>query len=354
MKTLKSLFALLLALAMVLGMVACGNSSAPAATEAPKSDAPAAAAPADTEAPKAEVKIPKFMTVGSGATGGAYYPIGVALAEILTNNLGTQATCQVTGGSLDNLQLINEGTCDIGIVQGNNMADAYLGTGAYEGNAYGNINALFGGLSKGFFQVVVPADSDIKTMSDLVGKKVIMGPAGNGAIAVADTIWGKYGFSTADVKATYVAYDDGISQLQDGNADAVVIQVAIPASAIQELVAGGHAFRLLNVDEDIANELCAEYGYFGYGSISTSVYSTMVEDCKTMFISNMVSVRADLDEELVYQMTKALFENIETIQGSHKAASALTIENAARVSIPMHPGARRYFTEMGLTVVDGQ
>ena len=80
----------------------------------------------------------------------------------------------------------------------------------------------------------------------------------------------------------------------------------------------------------------------------------MVEDCKTMFISNMVSVRADLDEELVYEMTKALFENIETIQNSHKAASALTIENAARVSIPMHAGARRYFTEMGLTVVDGQ
>ena len=350
MKSLKSLFVLLLTLAMVLGMVACGGSSAPAATEAPKADA--AEAP-KAEAP-AEVKIPKFMTVGSGATGGAYYPIGVALAEIMTNSLGTQATCQVTGGSLDNLQLINEGTCDIGIVQGNNMADAYAGTGAYEGNAYTNIAALFGGLSKGFFQVVVPAESDIQTMNDLVGKKVIMGPAGNGAIAVADTIWGKYGFSTNDVNATYVAYDDGISQLQDGNADAVVIQTAIPASAIQELVAGGHAFRMLSVDKAIADELCAEFGYFGYGTISTSVYSTMEADCNTMFISNMVSVRADLDEELVYQMTKALFENIETIQNSHKAASALTIENAARVSIPMHPGARRYFTEMGLTVVDGQ
>lgn len=347
MKKMHKIFAALLCLAMVLSMAACGG-SAPAA-EAPAADAPAAEAPA-----AATFEAPKFMTVGSGATGGAYYPIGVALAEIMTNNLGTQATCQVTGGSLDNLQLINEGTCDIGIVQGNNMADAYAGTGAYEGNAYTNIAALFGGLSKGFFQVVVPAESDIQTMNDLVGKKVIMGPAGNGAIAVADTIWGKYGFSTNDVNATYVAYDDGISQLQDGNADAVVIQTAIPASAIQELVAGGHAFRMLSVDKAIADELCAEFGYFGYGTISTSVYSTMEADCNTMFISNMVSVRADLDEELVYQMTKALFENIETIQNSHKAASALTIENAVRVSIPMHPGARRYFTEMGLTVVDGQ
>ncbi|MBQ2989926.1 MAG: TAXI family TRAP transporter solute-binding subunit [Clostridia bacterium] len=295
----------------------------------------------------ADVKIPRFMTVGTGATGGAYYPIGVALAEVLTNNLGTNATAQVTGGSLDNLRLINEGTCDIGVVQGNNMMDAYEGTGNYVGNPYKNINALFGGLSKGYFQVVVLENSPIQSMSDLIGKKVCMGPAGNGAIAVADLIWGKYGFSIDDVKASYVAYDDGISQLEDGNCDAVVIQVAIPASAIQQLAAGGKAFRLLSVDADKAEELCAEYGYFGYGPIATTVYDNMKEEANTMYISNMVSVRADLDEEIVYEMTKALFENIETIQNSHKAAKGLNLEGAVRVSIPMHPGAQRYFTEIG-------
>lgn len=291
--------------------------------------------------------VPKFMTVGTGATGGAYYPIGVAFAEIMTNNLGTQATAQVTGGSLENLQLINEGTCDIGIVQGNNMMDAYEGTGNYTGNAYNNIAALFGGLSKGFFQVVVLDNSPIRSMRDLVGKKVIMGPAGNGAIAVANTIWDKYGFSTDDITATYVAYDDGISQLEDGNCDAVVIQTAIPASAIQQLAAGGKAYRLIPVDQDKADELCAEYGYFGYGTIKTTVYDNLPADVNTMYISNMVAVRADLDEELVYSMTKCLFENIDTIKNSHKAASGLTLEGAVKVSIPMHPGAERYFREIG-------
>lgn len=295
----------------------------------------------------ATASVPKFMTVGTGATGGAYYPIGVAFAEIMTNNLGTQATAQVTGGSLENLQLINEGTCDIGIVQGNNMMDAYEGTGSYTGNAYNNIAALFGGLSKGFFQVVVLDNSPIQSMSDLIGKKVIMGPAGNGAIAVANTIWSKYGFSTDDITATYVAYDDGISQLEDGNCDAVVIQTAIPASAIQQLAAGGKAYRLIPVDKDKADELCAEYGYFGYGTIKTSVYDNLPADVNTMYISNMVAVRADLDEELVYSMTKCLFENIDTIKNSHKAASGLTLEGAVKVSIPMHPGAERYFKEIG-------
>lgn len=324
MNKMKKLLAVILALVSVLSLAACGSSGS-----------------------SAHADVPKFMTVGTGATGGAYYPIGVALADIMTKSLGTQATAEVTGGSLDNLQLINEGTCDIGIVQGNNMMDAYEGTGDYKGSKYENIAALFGGLSKGYFQVVVLDDSPIKSMGDLVGKKVIMGPAGNGAIAVANTIWGKYGFSTDDIQATYVAYDDGISQLEDGNCDAVVIQTAIPASAIQQLAAGGQTFRLLSVDEDKANELCAEYGYFGYGTIATTVYDNMAAEAKTMYISNMVAVRADLDEELVYEMTKAFFENIDDIKASHKAASGLSLETATKVSIPMHPGAQRYFTEIG-------
>ena len=291
--------------------------------------------------------IPKFMTVGTGSTGGAYYPIGVAIAEVLTSKLGTQATAEVTGGSLDNLRLINDGDCDLGIAQGNNMMDAFNGTGDYVDNAYENINALFGGLSKGYFQVVVLENSPIQSMADLKGKKVCMGPAGNAAIILADIVWGKYGFSTNDIKTTYVAYDDGISQLEDGNVDAVYIQTAIPASAIQQLAAGGKGYRLLSVDEAIANELCEEYGYFGYGTIASTVYDNMKEDVNTMYVSNMVAVRADLDEDLVYEMTKAIFENLDIIKSSHKAASGLSLENAVRVSIPMHPGAERYFKEVG-------
>ena len=144
--------------------------------------------------------VPKFMSVGTGSTGGAYYPIGVAIAEVLTSKLGTQATAEVTGGSLDNLMLINQGDCDLGIAQGNNMMDAYYGTGDYVDNAYENINAMFGGLSKGFFQVVVLDNSPIQSMADLKGKKVCMGPAGNAAIILADLVWGKYGFSTPSWK----------------------------------------------------------------------------------------------------------------------------------------------------------
>lgn len=338
---MKKLTALLLAAILVLGLCACGASSTPATSAAPEAET--------KEAPAADsaVEMPKFMTIGTGATGAAFYPIGVSMAEILTNSFGIQATAQVTGGALENLQLVQEGTIDLGITMGNSAQAAYEGKGKYEGTPYTNVNGLFSGLSKGFFQVVVLADSPIQTMDDLRGKKVCMGPAGNGAISVAATIWGEYGFTVDDIDATYLSYDDGISQLTDGNCDAVVVQAAVPSAAIQELAASGKAYRFIPVSEEVGKALCEKYMYFNYEKLASAVYDNNPSDTMTMVITNMVVVRADLDEEVVYNMTKAFFENIETIQNSHKAAKGLNLENAVRSSIPLHPGAVRYFTEIG-------
>ncbi|QTQ12555.1 TAXI family TRAP transporter solute-binding subunit [Treponema parvum] len=283
---------------------------------------------------------PKFITVGTGATGGAFYPIGVAVASVITNNLDIDATAQVTGGALENIELVQNKTIDLGITMGNSAQEAY------EKNGYTNINALFGGLSKGFFQIVVMNDSPIKTMRDLIGRKVCMGPAGNGAISVAETIWGAYGFSITDVKATYLSYDDGIRQLTDGNCDAVVVQAAIPSAAIQELAASSKAYRLIPVDENVAKTLSDKYQYFGYGKLPKAIYQNNPSDTMTMYIINMMIVRADLPEDTVYNITKSLFENIETIKASHKAASGITLKDAARTSVPLHPGAQKYFNEV--------
>lgn len=345
---MRKLISIICAAGVVLSMTACGSN---AETGAVKGNSDAAKNEAGTEttdtANTAAAELPKFVTVGTGATGAAFYPIGVSMADILTNNLGVEASAQVTGGALENLQLIQEGTIDIGITMGNSAEDAYEGVGDYEGNPYQNVNALFGGLSKGYFQVVVMEDSPIQTMNDLVGKKICMGPAGNGAISVAETIWSACGFSIDDVNATYLSYDDGISQLKDGNCDAVVVQAAVPSSSIQELAASGKGYRMLPVEKSVADGLCEKYAYFGYGTLSASVYENSKADTDTMYITNMAVVRADLSEEAVYEFTKALFENIDTVKNSHKAASGINLEGAVRTSIPLHPGADRYFTEIG-------
>lgn len=354
---MKKTVAMICMAALAVSMTACGSNNSSQSgqttaeagtTAAATSAAGAASAKAGAaEAPASDVELPKFVTVGTGATGAAFYPIGVSMAEILTNNLGVEASAQVTGGALENLQLVQEGTIDMGITMGNSAQEAYEGTGDYDGTPYENVNALFGGLSKGYFQVVVLDDSSIQTMNDLIGKKVCMGPAGNGAISVAQTIWNACGFSIEDVNATYLSYDDGISQLTDGNCDAVVVQAAAPSSAIQELAASGKAYRLIPVDEAVAQTLCDEYAYFGYGTLAASMYDNNPSDTDTMYITNMVVVRADLPEDVVYEMTKALFENMDTIKNSHPAAAGVSLEGAVRTSIPLHPGADKYFTEVG-------
>ncbi len=349
---MKKLVSFLLALALLAMFTACTSSTAPsgdAATAQPQAVAQATEAPSPLQAapsePAATYEKPKFLAVGTGATGAAFYPIGIGIGDVITNNLDIQTTAQVTGGAMENLSLVQEKSIDMGITMGNSALDAYEGTGTFE-KKYDNVSAMFGGLSKGYFQIVVMEDSSIQTMEDLKGKRVVMGPAGNGAIAVAETIWNEYGFGINDVDATYIAYTDGISSLTDGNCDAVVVQAAVPSSAIQELAASGRGYRFIPVTDEVAASLMDKYGYFGVGALAGSVYGNGV-DTQTMFITNMVIIRADLDESLVYDLTKAVFENIDTVKNSHPAAGGLALEGAVRTSIPLHPGAERYFKEVG-------
>lgn len=346
---MKKILSVFCAAGIIISMTACSSNTKPVEVKETQSTTATGKEAPGVEATAVAVKaeLPKFVTVGTGATGAAFYPIGVSLAEVLTTQLGVDATAQVTGGALENLQLVQEGTIDLGITMGNSAKEAYEGTGSYAGNTYTNVNAMFGGLSKGYFQVVVMADSSIQTMNDLVGKKVCMGPAGNGAISVAETIWSACGFSINDVNATYLSYDDGVSQLKDGNCDAVVVQAAVPSSAIQELAASGKSYRLLPIDQTVAETLCNKYAYFGLGSLKAAVYDNNESDTDMMYITNMVVVRADLSEDAVYEMTKAIFENLDTVKNSHKAAGELSLEGAVKTSIPLHPGADKYFMEAG-------
>ena len=111
--------------------------------------------------------------------------------------------------------------------------------------------------------------------------------------------------------------------------------------------ASGKGYRFIPVEQEIADKLCQEYQYFGYDTLKSTVYDNNPVDTPTMIITNMVIVRADMEEDVVYEMTKAMFENLDTIKGSHKAAAGLSLEGAVRTSIPLHPGAERYFKEIG-------
>lgn len=288
-----------------------------------------------------------FYSVGTAGTGGAYYPIGIAIANILTNDLGIQSTAEVTGGAAENNMLVNNGTMQLAITQGPMAYAALNGKEPYsEENK--NLSALFNGLSKGVFQMVVMGGSDIESLSDLKGKSIAMGPAGGGAINVVKDIFSVYGFELEDVKPTFLSYSEGVDALKDGNVDAAIIQSAAPAAAITQLAATTKDFKIISIENDKMEEILNMYPYYSNINIPSSMYGND-SDADTIYLSNIVVVSKELDEDQVYEMTKVIFENMDKIKEAHPSAKGFSLESAVdRVPIPLHPGAEKYYKERGL------
>ena len=338
------LLSLVLTLALLAGCAGSAGTTQ-ATTTAAAVTSQAETTPAGSQA-AASYEKPKFLSIVTAAAGGAYYPIGIAMADIVTNTMGIQATAQVTGGAVENNGLIEDGTLEVAITQGPMAYAAVNGTAPYE-SKLPKVTAMFTGLSKGIFHVVTLESTGIKTMADLKGKRVVMGPAGGGAIKMASDVWAEFGFTIDDVKATYISYADGMSALSDGKADAVVVQSAAPASAITELTVTRKDAVILEIDPDTMKKITAKYPYYSAGTIAKDIYGSAA-DIPVVFLSNMVVCSADLPEGLVYDMTKAFMENMETIKQSNPAAKGLSLESAVQgLPIPLHPGAERYFRETG-------
>ncbi|MBS7527522.1 TAXI family TRAP transporter solute-binding subunit [Fusibacter paucivorans] len=329
----QNITALMLVTVLILALVGCG--SQPETTGASDKNSEGTA------------EKSQFYAVGTAGTGGAYYPIGIAIADVLTNSLEIQSTAKVTGGAPENNVLVNENTVQIAITQGPMAYAAVNGEAPYT-EKMDNIATLFTGLSKGVLHIVVMNDSNIQTFADLKGKTIAMGPAGGGAINVASDIFKVYGFGLEDINATYLAYSEGVDALKDGNVDAAVIQSAAPASAVTQLAATTTDFKILSIEDDKMAEILSAYPYYSEIEIDKSMYD-ISESAKTIYLSNMVVVSKSLSDDEVYEITKAIFESVDKIKQSHPSAAGLTLEDAVtRVPIPLHAGAERYFKERGV------
>lgn len=291
------------------------------------------------------VEFPRFLEIGTAGTGGAYYPIGIAMAELLSAELPTQVTAQVTGGAVENVQLMDEGALAIALTQSASAFNGLNGNAPYDAPKE-RTRALFGSLTRGVFQIVVLDSSDIRTVADLAGRRVGLGPAGGTGIELSNYVFDAAGFGIDGLRGNYTAYDEALTALGDGNLDAVVVQTALPNPAIRQLESSGRKVRLISIPDDIRNAVNAEHPYFGLMDVPADMYG-MDEAAATLFGANMVIVDADLDEEVVYQIVKTLFENIDVIRNSHPAAAGVSLESSVDVPIPLHPGAERYFREVG-------
>lgn len=323
---------LLLTLSMVLA--ACGGGK----TESQEPAGTDGGATTETEAPK-------FMSLLTGGTGGTYYPLGGSLANIISDATGIQTNAEVSGASAENMTTLKDGNAEIGFSQTDIASYAKEGKLMFEGNVVDNVQAI-GTLYPETIQIVTTAKSGIKSVEDLKGKTVSVGAPGSGVLANAQQVLEIHGLTFDDIKAQNLSFDESTGGIQDGSIDAAFITAGAPTGAVEGLAATEDVV-ILPITQEKIDELIAKYPYYAQDQVPAGTYG-LKEAAPTVAVQAMLVVRNDLSEDLVYTITKAIYENTDKI--THAKGELIKAETGLNgIGIEMHPGAQKYFDEKGVS-----
>lgn len=279
------------------------------------------------------------LSIGTASMGGAYYPIGQEIANLVTKHTeNIKMTPEVTGGAVENPRLVDSGEVDLGITNANLAYFAYNGTEPYDAKL--DISAI-ASLHPSVFHIIVKDNAKIESIKDFKGKKIAVGPAGGGTLPILEILLESEGLSIDDVVPSYLSYADGFSQLSDGNVDIALALSGYPASSVLELTATTK-IRFISVDDDKLENILSNHPYYSKIIVPKDTYK-LEEDAIAIGVRNILIVRNDMSEDVVYEITKAIFDNLDEFQEANANAKQIDLESAQDVPIPLHPGAQRYF-----------
>lgn len=306
----------------------------------------------------------QFFRIGTGGTAGTYYPIGGLLANAISSPPGSRAceeggSCGVPGlvasalsanGSVANINAIEGGTLESGFAQSDVATWAHSGTGIWEGKPAVEKLRAIANLYPESIHLVASAGSGINSVADLKGKRVSLDEPGSGTLVDARIILEGYGLSEDDVSAEFLKPDQAADRMRDGAMDAFFFVGGYPAGAIAEL-ASQHDVKLVPITCDDAPAICEEYGFFAEDTVPGGTYEGNADDVKTLAVGAQWVTSADQPEELIYGITKALWNDNtrKQLDAGHAKGKSITKETALDgVGIPLHPGAEKFYKEAGL------
>ena len=289
------------------------------------------------------------MTMGTGGTQGTYYAYGGILGNQIKTASGITVNVVSTDGSKANILGINEGNYQLATVQSDVMAYAWAGSRSFENEGKIESFRVIGGLYAEAVQLVT-MDANIKSVQDLKGKKVSIGAAGSGVYFNAIDVLEAAGLSEADIIPQFQSFGDSADALKDGKIDAAFIVAGAPTPAIQELATSTNAY-LVPIDGAISQKLMETSPYYTEYKIPANTYNGQTEDVTTVTVKATLIVSASATDDDVYAITKAIFDNIDDITAAHAKGAELSLENATEgMTAPFHKGAAKYFAEKGVTV----
>ena len=334
---MKKVLSLILALAMVFALVACGEKQ-------PATDGDASS---DGDKPARGNVI---MTFGTADTGGSMYPAGAAVSQVWTNNVeGVKCNTQTSTGSFQNCQDVSTGEVDVAVATSDVVLNAYNGTGKFADIGKLDNLRVIGAVYTSVLSGVTLKSSGLTYIHDLLGKRVAVGPAASATENATLAAFGVMGIDSSNTSLENLGLGDGADSVGDGILDAAFGFAGLPIGGQLNLAATKEIQVLDMTQEEIDKVLAGNAAYI-QTTIPAGTYTGQTETANTFGVKCLIIVTADMDEGLVYDLCKAMNEHTEEMAAGNALLKDMTDPSflCTQMPIPLHDGAQKYYSEQGL------
>jgi hypothetical protein len=292
-----------------------------------------------------------FIGIGTGGTGGIYYPYGGGVAEIWSKHVkGVKAVAEVTGASVENVKLAHKGETVIGEVMGDVAVAGYKGLSKFKGKKHNILSMAI--MYPNLLQIVALKKTGITDIEQVKGRSISTGSPGSGTNFMAEAVLSALGIAKDSYKDSRLSFTESANALRDSTIDVGIWSVGPGTSSILDL-ATTHEIQMIAFTPEQTEKILAANNTYSGVELAGGVYRGIDQPVPTIGVWNVMICQASLDTDLVYQLAKALFENNDYLKKIHPSAAYTTPENAVKYSpIPLHPGTIKYLEEKGIAVPD--
>lgn len=290
----------------------------------------------------------KELAIATGGLTGTYFPLGTAIGQAMSKDSDFNISVETTGGSVANIRMIDQGEVELLLAGSNTGYAGYTGDEPFEEPV--KILRSIAGLYPETFQFIVRKDSGMETIDDLKGKRVAVGAPGSGTERTGKILLEFHGMTYDDITPEFLNFGDAVTAMKDGTVDAAIVASGVPTAAVID-AAASMDINLLTIDRDKLDQFLEGQLFLIENTIPAGTYEGVDQDVLTIAAPAMLLTKESMDEDDIYELTKEMFKNLDIIHDAHVQGKTITLNSALNgLSIPLHPGAAKYYEEQGLDV----